>query len=165
MMEPESKREGAQLTLVDSFIGPPKPKKKRTSGSIGPKVWNVAQSEVIDMMTEGDWEKAGPLHFVALYAVLHKRIYGIEPAELNVSKERQYAMYAAGRMYSNEFNTDASAMVQFMKWCWVKEQSSLKWRRANPERDNGFRIGWKYQFNGKLLSDWRMQMVAARGTG
>src|SRR6267378_3539910 len=142
-MIPESKREGAQLSIVESFIGPEKKRKPRASPSVGAKAWIVAVSEVNVMMVSGEWENAS--------------------AELNVARERTIAKFAAYRMLTNEFSGNVDSMVTFIKWCWLREQKSVTWRRNNPERDNGFRIGWKYQFNGKLLSDWRM--MCTRGTG
>jgi len=162
-MIPESKREGAQLSIVESFIGPEKKRKPRASPSVGAKAWIVAVSEVNVMMVSGEWENASAVHFVALYAILHQRVYGVDVAELNVARERTIAKFAAYRMLTNEFSGNVDSMVTFIKWCWLREQKSVTWRRNNPERDNGFRIGWKYQFNGKLLSDWRM--MCTRGTG
>lgn len=107
--------------------------------------------EVEAMRQSGEWENATAQHFVALYAILHNLVYGIEPLELN-DTTRTKAVILASQCLKKHFTGDSSQMAMFMGYVWTKEKSREKWRRDN-QREGG-RIGWYLQFNGTLITDW-----------
>ncbi len=119
-----------------------------------------AANEMNRMVAEQDWSGAQGKHFVALYAFLHLRVYGVESADLG-SSERVYASGAATRMLEREFGGDGAQMAEFMRWCWQREKKTEAWRRANHR--SGRRVSWRLQFGGVLLTDWRVEVARTKG--
>jgi len=101
------------------------------------------------MRKEGDWSKAKPVHFVALYAWLHEQIYGTAPADLFMGNTTKLSIFACAKLLKDEFAGDKDELVEFMKWCWVREQKK-------KNRDD-WRITWYRQFVARtLLTDYRV---------
>lgn len=150
-----------QPTEIDasSFLGEPK-KAKRNTRTISDSLFTKARARAQNMMASGDWEEALPRDFVALYAILHERVYGVEACELD-SKTRLYASGMAKRLLEKQFDGDPGALAAFMRWIWIRE----KQRHAQRlERGDTFRISWKYQFaGGALVSDYRLHMMTHGG--
>ncbi len=94
------------------------------------------------------------IHFVALYADLHYRVYGIVPADL-ARKERVYAASMAERALEKDFGGDRSKMADFISWAWSRESGREAWRRENKK--SGGRITWRSQFDRKLLTEYRLE--------
>jgi hypothetical protein len=132
-------------------------KRAARSKSIGRNGWEKAAEEAAERIRSGEWEGARALVYVAAYAALHERIYGVEPSELS-PKERVYAAGAAGRMLVDEFDGDEGAMADFLRWTWRREKDREDYRRKTKS-ESSFRIGWRLQFGGSILADYR---VAAR---
>ena len=122
---------------------------RKKSQGVRKDSWDKAREEVAFRASEGDWEDAKPLAFVALYALLHERIYGVEASDL-LPQSRLRISGMASRMLKNEFGGDGGAMATFIRWTWRREQA----KRKNGKRH--FRIGPALQFNGGLLVEWRM---------
>lgn len=134
------------------------PRKK--GGTISDGRIRAATAEVLDSMKSGDWADARSVHFVALYAHLHEGVYGAPPAELSPSV-RLRASGMAARLLEKHFGGDRGEMAEFMRWTWTREKSREKWRRDN-DRPGG-RIGWRIQFNGALLDDYRVDIARTKG--
>lgn len=109
--------------------------------------------EVNVMLKEGKWQEAEPKHFVALYADLHFRVYGVEACELG-PKERVFAAKLAGDMLRDDFAGDRSEFAKFVSWAWTREKSREEWRRTNHKE--GGRVSWRLQFSRSLLTDFRI---------
>jgi hypothetical protein len=122
--------------------------------------WTKALAETRERMASGDWEGAAPRNLLALYALLHETVYGIAPGELT-SATRLYAAGAAGRMLKADFDDDAGAMAEFMRWLWGRERKREAWRRENGR--DGQRIGWRLQFNTQLVTDYRLALARTQG--
>ena len=142
----------------DEWAGPPKKKAKR---SVSAAVFEKSRHEAEDMIAADDWEGAQARHFVAAYAILHSRVYGVEPAELGPAA-RVRAAGMALRMLKSEFNDDPVPMAKFFRWAWESEAKQEKWRRKNG-RGGTWRIGVGYMFSGKLLTDYRLDNARKRG--
>lgn len=152
---PEGKDRELADKMVRTFLGS-KMEPKKTAKTISDSVWNKLLREVDVWMRTGDWRNAGPRHLVALYEMLHTRIYEVKPVELGPTT-RLHATGAAARLLDREFDGNISEMVDFMRWTWMREEDREKWRRAN-NRDGGH-IGWKYQFCGTILTEYRLANV------
>lgn len=139
--------------LLCGFLGPESKSGVRLKTTIPPKRWARCMREVDEMMNSGDWSDASPAVFVALYALLHERVYDVEPAELT-PKERLHAAGAAARLLLHTFGGDKSKLAEFMRWTWMREAKTEKWRRDNIQP--GRRIGWRLQFGQALVTDWRL---------
>jgi hypothetical protein len=113
--------------------------------------------EVERMLGDGEWSKAHPRHFVALYAELHKRVYGFLPSDmLDSPKARLGACGMAKRMLEKHFGSDPNAMATFFKWFWEREHVR-EMRRRNKGQAEGWRVGWRWMFNSALVDDYRVE--------
>lgn len=149
-----------------------KPKKRR-GFALAPAAIAQATAEAEQMAKSGDWDAARGVHLVALYAQMHRLVYGVAAEELDgagrgtaaVKKaqlEWAVASKAAQAFCAEQFGADFGDAVEFVRWAWKREQWREKKRRENPGDD--FRIGWRYQFGAKLATDYRLA-VARQASG
>lgn len=113
-------------------------------------------AELTSMMEDKRLDKADGAHFVALYADLHCRVYGIPPLDLD-SKTRAIAASSARRMLQRDFDGDGRKMADFVSWVWTREKERETWRRENGK--SGSRIEWRWMFGPKMLTDYRLEMA------
>lgn len=142
----------ATAQKIASTFCPPK-EKKRTS-TISDALFLKIRAGVERMIRSGDWSKAGPRDFVALYAMLHVKVYGVEPEELT-SAARVHATFMAANLFKRSFDQVSSEMAEFLRWVWIREEGREKWRKSQDI--SGGRISWRLQFNGALVTDWRIE--------
>jgi hypothetical protein len=159
---PESLFEGSDeqdaeiaAKMLETFCGSPKPPKK--TRTISDSVFAKVRRDVEAMIVSGDWSEATPRDFVALYAMLHNRVYGVEPEDLT-STTRLHAAAAARRLLDRSFGGDPGEFASFIRWVWIREESREKWRVQN--NISGGRVSWYKQFNGALVTDWRVERRA-----
>lgn len=119
-----------------------------------------ARRESAEMMRSGDWSEAMGRHFLALYLVLHARVYGVE-AGLTEDEYFEGAT-AAAKLLEGEFDEDPGALVRFVAWTWEREREREEWRRKNGK--GGGSVGWRLQFSGRLLTDYRLALRRRGGT-
>lgn len=101
---------------------------------------------------KSSWSTLTASDFVYLYAVLHESVYGFTPVE--VRDQMKSATFAAARVLNQQFDGSRPAMVEFMRWCWTREKRSF----ATRPPENDFRIGWRYQFCERVLTDYRIYL-------
>ena len=146
------------------FLGPKKDpaKKKRELKGIGDAAFSKLLEETAGMLERGEWSEAKGKHFVALFAELHFRVYGVACDELG-PKERVFATKLANDMLANEFEGKPEEMARFVAWLWSREKGREEWRREN--RRSGSRITWRTQFGVRaVLTDYRIDQ-ARRAAG
>lgn len=142
-----------------------RPPKRARAKTIPDAQWKRAREEALAMLKSGEWKEATPRHFAAAYALLHERVYGVEPGDLTPTT-RLMAAGLAARMLDKEFDADKGALAGFLLWTWKREEGREKWRRENGRE--GGRITPRLQFNGAIVTDFRLEMerksrkVAAR---
>jgi hypothetical protein len=146
---------------VEAFTGPLKEKSKKRAPAISDAAFDKLRAEARRAMQSGEWGEAGPRAMVALFVELHERVYGVPCSDLTPTA-RQLASFAASAMLRREFNGDALAMAMFIRWTWMREKERENWRRANG-RDGGA-ISWRLQFNGRLLTDYRLAKARAHAS-
>lgn len=129
-------------------------KPKKRSAGISDRVFLKVLDEVGTMLADGKWEQATGRHFVALYADLHFRVYGVEAIDLD-SKQRLAATSMARSMLAKEFAGSATKMSMFVRWAWSREKGREEWRRANSGK--GSRLTWRFQFGRALLTEYRLE--------
>jgi hypothetical protein len=131
--------------------------RKRTARS--PKGYEAACTEAEARAKANDWKDAEPRHLVGLYALLHRQVYKVPPAEL--ADVWKGAVSAARSMLDKEFKGDVSAFVEFIRWTWIRERRSEE--RAVVDGNERRRLGWALQFKAKsLLTDYRVDMARAQ---
>jgi len=130
------------------------------SKTLSESAWRKAKEDASKRMQSGDWIGSQCRTFLAAYAILHEQIYGIEPEELTPS-ERFFALAVISRFFHHKFNDDPNLLAAFMRWTWIREKRTEEWRRAN--RQPGRRLGWRYQFSGSCLTDWKLDVARGRG--
>lgn len=154
VVETEQEVKDRAAKMLEMFL----PDKKRRSKTISDSVFARVRVGVERMIKSGDWSDATPRDFVALYAMLHNRVYGVEPEDLT-SSTRLYAASLAHKLLDRSFGGDQGEFAGFIRWVWIREEGREKWRRQNNV--SGGRISWRLQFNGALVADWRIDRVRA----
>lgn len=137
--------------------------KKRAVRGVGDQQFVRALDDVKAMMKSKAWSEARGMHFVALYADLHFRVYGIEDVSLG-PKERVYAAKMAADMLDKDFDGVPPAMMEYVAWTWTREKGREEWRRSNGGK--GGLMTWRAQFGRSVLTQYRVQMardLAAKG--
>lgn len=146
----------AAAQRMEAWCGAGKPERKR-----GKRNWKGAMTNAIaetkEMIAKRGWSWAEPKHLVALYAVLHEQVYGVEAAEL--VEGWPAAVSAAARLVREEFDDKVHAAVEYLRWVWARERAREKGREAGQ----GTRIGWGLMFAKRtLLVDFKVGRERAR---
>ncbi len=155
LFEPVDSAKLAAVESMEEWIG--KKKAKRSAG-IPESRAVVAREEVERMMSSADWSEATPLHFVAAFEVLFRKVYGVAPTL--TSKGRSSAASAANYLLKDRFEGDTSAMAEFMRWTWSRESDREKYRREN-KRPGGV-LNWHLQFRGAIYDEWLIAKMRDR---
>lgn len=130
------------------------PKRKSSARTVADGRFLQALDDVSKMLREGRWEEAEGLHFAALYADLHFRVYGAAATDLG-PKERTYAARLADNMLEKDFAGNRRAFAMFVSWSWSREKGREEWRRT--QNKSGGRISWRDQFGRRLLAEFRVE--------
>jgi hypothetical protein len=134
------------------MIVPPKTKKERSW-----QPWQRPLEEAMKVAAEcastGDWDNTGPEHLVALFAIMHERVYGIAPNEIAVSWAA--ACKYAGAVLQREFAGSMDAAAEYLDWRWSRVRAQEKRRKANG-LGTQYRLGWRFLFSPDSLMDWRV---------
>ena len=140
------------------------PKRKRSYG-VPPAARERARAQARAMMasdeTPSPWLEATPVHFVALYELLYAVVYGEMPIDLEDSKPYARAATEAAECLRVHFGGDQMAMLNYVRWSWKREEERETWRRENQR--SGGRIGWRLQFRGPMLADYRLDQARMSG--
>lgn len=108
----------------------------------------------------GEWSGANGPILVGLYALLHEKVYGILPTELEEKQEFKRAAGNARRLLDSSFNGDGDAFVEFAKWVWKREEGRIKWSKSvNRERN---RFAWRFAYCASAVTDYRVEMSGRR---
>jgi hypothetical protein len=130
--------------------------RRRTVRGIGDSAWAAVTEEVAESLREDDFSLLQPRHWVALYELMHVRVYGVAPAEL-VPKTRTLAAAAAKRLLDREFGGDRKQMAAYARWAWNRERGRHEWRVREGKPPT--RMGWGLFFGGALVTDWRLDVL------
>lgn len=148
----------AEAEALAAWAATSEPKTKRKKSLRATSTNQLLQhlDEVNEMLARGALAEARPEHFVALYADLFFRVYGVQDESLT-AKERSVAKLQAKRMLETDFGGDRKAMATFVSWTWTREKQREAWRRANAKE--GGRLSWRYQFGKAVLTDYRIDVA------
>jgi len=133
----------------------PKPRKKRAMAA---STLDRAMVEMQEMIDARDWAGCVPRHLVALYVLMHKKTYGIEPT-MSASERYRYAGMAAG-FVKRAFAGDMTRALSYLRWVWTREIERERWRRENGRE--GGRLSFNVMLCNSLLDDWRLHQARRR---
>lgn len=151
---PNEQEQAAASIEAWAGVGKKKPKSR------GPDP-EKAREELGVMMLSGSFERATPVHLVALYEWCHEKVYGVRPSELSPRAAWKTATFAAAKLVKDEFAGKAPAAVDFIRWAWKREAGRERDRREGRNATVG-RLGWRLQFSMRyLITDYRI--AVARG--
>jgi hypothetical protein len=147
---------GAKVDPKSGEVKPkPKPKRRATMAA---GVFNRALTEVNAMMLTQDWSEFSARHVVALYDLMFKKTYGIEPV-MTAAERHRFVMQAA-QFVKREFGDDFDAALDFYQWLWAREIDREKWRRENG-REGGSLSMWSMVAS-KPLNEYRLSLTRKR---
>lgn len=145
---------------IEDFLGEPPSEKRIRAKTISDSAFARATREATEMIHGAlAWDEAAPRHFVALYAILHERVYGVAPCDLT-PVGRLHAAGMAARLLEKQFGGERVELYEFVCWTWKREEKREKWRAEKG--CEGGRIGPRLQFSGALLADYRVEAARAR---
>lgn len=128
--------------------------RRKKSKTIAASTFDKTREEVVAMVKSGEWDECGARHLVALYDIMHLKVYKVEDAALD-SKTRYNAVMMAANFVKREFADDYVEAVEYMRWVWSEEMRQEKWRIEN-NRQNNNPITYYMMFSGRLLTKYRI---------
>lgn len=117
--------------------------------------FDKSMRETEGMVASGEWDDCGARHLVALYAILHRKIYGIE-SEMT-STDRYQATMLAGNFAKRHFGGEHVEVAEYMRWIWNREAGREKWRRENSRE--GGHLGVRLVFSAGCVTEYRLAMA------
>src|SRR5215472_16345885 len=156
----EEPRSSVQRWATSAKSSPPPPPPKRRRVTVAASAFAKSLDEVEEALRSGDWSGTRATHLVALYAILHETVYGVEAADLG-PRERAKAALMAGTLVQKRFGGDHARAVAFLSWVWERVEDREEWRIANGRQ--GGRIGWPLQFSSRLVPDYELWLARSRG--
>ena len=135
----------------------PKEKPKRPK-SVAASTFARTIRETEEMMSSRVWDDCTARHLVALYDLMHRKTYGIEPAM--TGSDRYRATLMAGSFVKRAFGGEIGKALEYLRWIWTREIEREKWRRENARE--GGRISIGLLFSNRMLDDYRVAMARKR---
>ena len=129
----------------------PAPKPKAKGKARGARV-GIAQSveRALECLHTNQWESAGAVHLVGLYAWLHQQFYEVAAEELSDPRVMLAALGAAKRTITALGG--APEAVKFVAWTWNREKQMRAKGKALRRR-----ITWQLQFACRAMQvDYRV---------
>lgn len=89
---------------------------------------------------------------VGLWATLHEKVYGIDPAPSLATGKEWMVAAAAARRVAERFG-DVGEAIEFVRWMWAEEAATEKRRRKEAHATTGWRLSWQnlFQRPGRVL--------------
>lgn len=145
--KPDAERslESPESAFAESIGPPPKRRAKSSKRRLDEAIASLGEVFAGGAPGDGFDER----HLVALYARLHREVYGVPPGELADGSAFLAACSAAKRLVREELAGSLREAVEFLRWTWRRERSAEAKRRGSGE--SGRRVGWKLQFATRAL--------------
>jgi hypothetical protein len=162
----EVKDRPSEARRTNRFLQSGKERKERSkarprSKTIPDGEWARLLSGADSRIDSGEWSDASAKDLVALSAIMHSDVYGIESADLT-PEMRLVASFQAGRLLEKDFSGDAGAFADFVRWTWQREVGRIEWRKKNNQAST-FRLTWRLQFGPAILTDYRVWKLQQEG--
>ena len=150
---------GASRELPGFFLAGGTGAKKKTAKK-GPKACAkhhaTARELAATRAASREWDTAFSQDLVGLYSLLHERVYGVIPDELD--GPAYFAAVAAAARTCTTLG-GAEKVFEFIRWTWKREDQREQKRR--DENSGGGRIGWRLQFSPAMITDYRVAQERA----
>jgi hypothetical protein len=98
--------------------------RNRAGNDFGGSVADL-EPETRAFMASGEWGTAGPAHFVSLFSILHREVYGVVPAL------KKLYLFVFAQKLREHFGADPRDLAGFMYWAWSRERDRVQWLRDN----------------------------------
>jgi hypothetical protein len=144
-------------------VSVPPAKREKTRGTNGPtgQKWEHYVEDAQKRMTLEDdgsgtsaWRGATSMTFVALYTLMHERVYGVEATM--TATDRVTAAAMVKRLLKTKFSEDSEQFTWFFAWVWGDE--SKRWAATKGSK----RMSWKWCFTNEKFDDWQASMRRKR---
>lgn len=156
---PRAKLGASREMSLDEFVaGAPKKRAQKKGPKACAAQHEAARKEAERYAEARAWSTAAGRQFVGLYSLLHERVYGVRPDELD-SPAFFAAVAAAERAIRTLGIPDK--VFEFVRWTWRREEAREQKRRDQSD-GNAFRIGWRLQFSPSMVTDFRVAQERAR---
>ncbi len=109
----------------------------------------------------GEWHDARAHAVVGLFAMMHRKVYGGLPLDLEQAENFRIATRAANAIVKR-VDDDVVEVIEMMKWKWSSEAGRLKWFQ---EREMELRspINWRIMFSLSMLTNYRTAKATRAG--
>ena len=108
-------------------------------------------------IAQGDWSEATAINFLALYVLMHRKVYDVDP--VMTAKERHECLLCIGSFVKKHFEDSPSDLACYIRWVWKREFDREKWAQTNG-RQRGV-MSWRLMLSTAVLTDYRVER--ARG--
>ncbi len=167
MRRPITSAEEAQISFI-AFTSAPKRQRsaksaKKKADDKGTRALAKAREEVLAMFAQKNFSSAEVRHVVALHAVLHEKVIGVDEEDLN-GVTFLGACSAAKKLLVDSFESDLVRLIEFVRWCWSREKGREA-RRVAENNTTGSRLSWRGVFIFRsTLTDYRAAIHRAGRT-
>lgn len=103
----------------------------------------------------GDWSDANGLTFVGLFALCHRVVYGVMPAELQEAKAINVTARMARKCMHAHFEDDSAEVALFIKWAWEVEKRKNTW--AMGQGFDRAPLTCFGQFSARLITQYKVR--------
>jgi hypothetical protein len=107
-----------------------------------------------EAMKTGDWTKARPIHFLALYRWLYENIYNSAPV---ISR---LAIFVFSSKLKEYFGSDPDKLATYMRWVWKREKRTEEWCRERRIRRHAKSLTVRLLFTDDLITEYRRHLAA-----
>ena len=141
---------------LQAMIAPSSKRKspKATADDKGRRALAKASIEVEEMVNTKTLGSAELHHVVALHAVLHRKVIGVDEEDLNGSSFLG-ACSAARKLLASAFDGELPKLIDFVRWCWARENRREQ-QRVAENNTTASRLTWRAVFIYRsTLTDYR----------
>ena len=135
---------------VDSETGEVTAKKRRRSCTMAASTFNRARVETQAMIDTQDWSACTNRHFVALYDLMHAKIYGVD-SMLSASDRHRFFLLVSG-FVKRHFGPNIGEAINYFRWLWQREIGREKWR--NETGREGVRMTYARCCSNQAFADY-----------
>ncbi len=129
---------------------------KRKPKTIAAATYGRTIIETQGMIETRNWAGCAIRHLVALYGLMHLKVYGVEA--IMSSTERYTATLRMGSFVKQHFDGDIGPSLDYFRWVWSREMGRETWRRENGRTESS-RLGFYFVLGNVCMTDYRLALA------